>query len=267
MPTPPKNRICLWYDGDAEEAAHILRQHLPRHIRRRRPSRAPGDYPAGKRRGRANGRVHGDGHPLPRPQRRPGVPARRGLLVPSRHRRPGRDRSLLERHRRQRRQGKRLRLVQRQMGPVVADHAHRPLRRDHASRSRRRQTRLRRDDADDENRRRRHRSRLPRRLRFGESQSNGRHWHPASAEAPKEAARRLACNKPGGEGGLWAVVDVGRALASHWRGASEKCRKRLHAVWRARSMKGAACWLWLMGAVYPLHTGDTPVASGSLPVL
>lgn len=45
---PPKNRICLWYDRDAEEAARFYAETFPSssvdgvH-------RAPGDYPSGKK--------------------------------------------------------------------------------------------------------------------------------------------------------------------------------------------------------------------------
>ena len=36
---------------------------------------------------------------------------------------------------------------------------------------------------------------------------------------------------------------------------------RLPVAWRASGLEAkAACWLWSMEAVYPLLTGDTPVA-------
>jgi predicted 3-demethylubiquinone-9 3-methyltransferase (glyoxalase superfamily) len=47
MMNPAKNTICLWYDGDAEEAANFYARTFPDsfvsavHL-------APGDYPAGK---------------------------------------------------------------------------------------------------------------------------------------------------------------------------------------------------------------------------
>ena len=44
----PKNTICLWYDGDAEEAARFYAETFPDsevHAVRR----APGDYPDGER--------------------------------------------------------------------------------------------------------------------------------------------------------------------------------------------------------------------------
>lgn len=49
------------------------------------------------------------------------VPAKRGVLVPDRHRGSGRDGALLERYHRQRRAGKRVWLVQEPLGSLVAD--------------------------------------------------------------------------------------------------------------------------------------------------
>lgn len=42
-----KNRICLWYDGDAEEAARFYAETFP-DSEVGRVTRAPGDYPAGE---------------------------------------------------------------------------------------------------------------------------------------------------------------------------------------------------------------------------
>ena len=47
MPSPPKNRICLWYDGDAEAAATFYAHTFP-DTSVDAVHRAPGDYPAGK---------------------------------------------------------------------------------------------------------------------------------------------------------------------------------------------------------------------------
>jgi predicted 3-demethylubiquinone-9 3-methyltransferase (glyoxalase superfamily) len=48
MAKPAKNTICLWYNGDAEEAARFYAKTFPdssvNAVRR-----APGDYPAGKK--------------------------------------------------------------------------------------------------------------------------------------------------------------------------------------------------------------------------
>ena len=47
MMTPAKNTICLWYDRDAEEAAHFYAQTFPDSVVGE-VYRAPGDYPSGK---------------------------------------------------------------------------------------------------------------------------------------------------------------------------------------------------------------------------
>ncbi len=47
MMEPAKNRICLWYDGDAEEAARFYASTFPDSAVGA-VHRAPGDYPSGK---------------------------------------------------------------------------------------------------------------------------------------------------------------------------------------------------------------------------
>lgn len=47
MGKPAKNRICLWYNGDAEEAARFYAKTFP-DSSLDALHRAPGDYPAGK---------------------------------------------------------------------------------------------------------------------------------------------------------------------------------------------------------------------------
>lgn len=47
MTTTPKNRVCLWYDGTAQEAAHFYAETFP-DSEVLGVNRAPGDYPAGK---------------------------------------------------------------------------------------------------------------------------------------------------------------------------------------------------------------------------
>ena len=47
MTKPAKNTICLWYDKDAEDAAHFYANTFPdSHVGA--VHRAPGDYPSGK---------------------------------------------------------------------------------------------------------------------------------------------------------------------------------------------------------------------------
>jgi predicted 3-demethylubiquinone-9 3-methyltransferase (glyoxalase superfamily) len=47
MTQPPKNRICLWFDGDAEEAARFYAATFP-DSSVDGVMRAPSDYPSGK---------------------------------------------------------------------------------------------------------------------------------------------------------------------------------------------------------------------------
>ncbi|WP_328186581.1 VOC family protein [Marinobacter sp. OP 3.4] len=47
MTTTPKNRVCLWYDGTAEEAARFYADTFP-DSEVLAVNHAPGDYPAGK---------------------------------------------------------------------------------------------------------------------------------------------------------------------------------------------------------------------------
>ena len=48
MAKPAKNTICLWYDGDAEDAAHFYSKTFP-DSSVGAVYRAAGDYPSGKK--------------------------------------------------------------------------------------------------------------------------------------------------------------------------------------------------------------------------
>ena len=47
MTTPAKNTVCIWYDGQAEEAARFYAEIFPDSLVSA-VHRAPGDYPSGK---------------------------------------------------------------------------------------------------------------------------------------------------------------------------------------------------------------------------
>jgi predicted 3-demethylubiquinone-9 3-methyltransferase (glyoxalase superfamily) len=48
QPMTPKNTICLWYDGDAEEAANFYAKTFP-DSKVTAVHKAPGDFPGGKK--------------------------------------------------------------------------------------------------------------------------------------------------------------------------------------------------------------------------
>ena len=123
-----KNTICLWYDKDAEAAARFYAATFPGSSVGA-VHRAPSDYPSGK-----------EGDVLVVEFTVAGVPCiglnggptfkhneafSFQIATDDQH-----DRSLLERHRRQWRPGKRVRLVQGQVGRLLADHAARADRGD-----------------------------------------------------------------------------------------------------------------------------------------
>ena len=51
MVKPAKNTICLWYDGDAEDAARFYAKTFP-DSSVGAVHRAPGDFPSGKKGGK-----------------------------------------------------------------------------------------------------------------------------------------------------------------------------------------------------------------------
>jgi hypothetical protein len=138
MPKPAKNTICLWYDRDAEEAARFYAKTFP-DSSVGAVHRAPGDFPSGKQGDVLTVDFTVMGIPCLGLNGGPGV-----------------------KHNWERRPGKRVRLVQGQMGTVLADHPDRPDPSDHRPRPRRRQARVRRDDDDEKDRHRHDRGGPPR---------------------------------------------------------------------------------------------------------
>jgi 2-polyprenyl-6-hydroxyphenyl methylase/3-demethylubiquinone-9 3-methyltransferase len=66
MVKPAKNTICLWYNGDAENAARFYAKTFP-DSSVEAVHRAPGDYPSGKKGDvMIDGRVYRDGRSVPR---------------------------------------------------------------------------------------------------------------------------------------------------------------------------------------------------------
>ena len=94
---PDKNKICLWYEGAALDAARFYPRPSPTAPSERSIVRRA-TIPTASR-GMSCGGVHGDGHPVRRTQWRAGDQAQRGVLVSDRDRRPGRNRPPVERDR------------------------------------------------------------------------------------------------------------------------------------------------------------------------
>lgn len=132
MAQPAKNTICLWYNGDAEEAARFYARTFP-DSSVTAVHRAPGDYPAGKKGDVLTVEFTVMGIPCLGLNGGARFPAYSSLFISGGHRRPGRNRSLLERDYRQWRRSERLRLVQGQMGPLLADHSDRSVKSRHQS--------------------------------------------------------------------------------------------------------------------------------------
>ena len=191
-----KNTICLWYDKDAEDAARFYAATFP-DSKVTAVHKAPGDFPGGKAGDVLTVEFTVLGVPCHRPQRRPGVQAQRGVLLPGRNGRPGGNGPLLERDRRQRRPGERVRLVQGPLGPLLADH---PAHADRGAGGRRRrgQARVRRHDDDAEDRRRHDRRRAaglsrPKRV---SSAARGRTPRPGRRRRPARTASAPATGRP-----------------------------------------------------------------------
>jgi hypothetical protein len=114
----PKNTICLWFDKDAHEAARFYAASFP-DSKVSAVHEAPSDYPSGKKGDVLTVDFTVLGIPCLGLN---GGPAHRGFFLSDRDGQSGRDGPLLERDRRQWRNGKRMRLVQGPLGPFLADH-------------------------------------------------------------------------------------------------------------------------------------------------
>ena len=158
---PAKNTVCLWYNDDAEAAARFYASTFP-DSSVTAVHRAPGDYPSGKQGDVLTVQFTVMGIPCLGLNGGPAfTPNEAFSFQVATADQAETDRywnAIIE----QRRSGKRLWLVQGQVGPVLADHAGGADQGDHRSRSRRRQARLRCDDGDDQDRHRRDRGRTAR---------------------------------------------------------------------------------------------------------
>ncbi len=157
MAKQPKNTICLWYDRDAEEAARFYAETFP-DSSVGAVHRAAGDFPSGK---------EGDvlmvefvvmGIPCLGLNGGPHVKHNEAFSFQVATAGPGRNRSLLECDHQPWWGRKRLWLVPRQMGHLMADYSGGADQGGHQPRSRSRQACLRCPDADEEDRHRGHRS-------------------------------------------------------------------------------------------------------------
>ena len=151
----PKNTICLWFDKDAHDAARFYAATFP-DSKVTAVHKAPGDYPSGKEGDVLTVEFTVLGIPCLGLNGGPAFKHSEAFSFQIATDNSGRDGPLLERDRRQRRQGKPVRLVQGPLGTVLADH---PARADRGDGGwwRRGQACLRGDDDDEEDRRRHHR--------------------------------------------------------------------------------------------------------------
>ena len=153
----PKNTICLWFDKDAHEAARFYAATFP-DSEVTAVHKAPGDYPSGKQGDVLTVEFTVLGIPCLGLNGGPAFKHSEAFSFQVATDDSGRDGPLLERDRRQRRPGERMRLVQGPLGPLLADHpAH--AERGACGRWRRGQACLRGDDDDGEDRHCHHRGR------------------------------------------------------------------------------------------------------------
>jgi hypothetical protein len=118
----PKNTICLWYDKDAHEAARFYAATFP-DSKVTAVHQAPGDYPGGKKGDVLTVGFTVVGIPCLGINGGPMFKHSEAFSVSDRDGQSGRDGSLLERDRRQWRNGKAVRLVQGPLGSLLADHS------------------------------------------------------------------------------------------------------------------------------------------------
>src|SRR6266702_3930946 len=134
MTKPAKNTICLWYDGDAEDAARFYAKTFPDssvdavHL-------APGDYPSGKKGDVLTVEFTVMGIPCLGLNGGPEIKHNWAFSFQV----ATADQAETDRHRRQRRGRECVRLVQGQMGAVLADYAASSDESDNRSRYRCRQ--------------------------------------------------------------------------------------------------------------------------------
>jgi hypothetical protein len=126
----PKNTICLWFDKDAHDAARFYAATFP-DSKVTAIHKAPGDYPGGKEGDVLTVEFTVLGIPCLGLNGGPEFKHSEAFFFPDRDGQSGRDGPLLERDRRQWRQGKSVRLVQGPLGPLLADH---PARADRCAR-------------------------------------------------------------------------------------------------------------------------------------
>ena len=164
MNVTSKNTICLWYDGAAEEAARFYARTFP-DSEVLAVHTAPGDYPSGKQGDVLTVEFTVLGIPCLGLNGGPAFKHSEAFSFQVATDDQAETDRLWNAIVDTRRAGQRVRMVQGQVGPVVADHPMRADRGDHRSRSCGGPACLRSDDADDEDRHRCDRG-GPARLKF-----------------------------------------------------------------------------------------------------
>ena len=160
MAKPAKNTICLWYNGDAEDAARFYAKTFP-DSSVGAVHRAPGDFPSGKKGDVLTVEFTVMGVPCLGLNGGPAFKHNEAFsfqVATADQAETDRYWNAIVGNGGQ----ERVRLVQGQMGIVLADYADRPDESGHRSRYRCRQARVRCDDADEKDRHRCNRGGAPR---------------------------------------------------------------------------------------------------------